>query len=71
MQTTTENSHGSMALSGAIARARALPLIKASASINVDLDKVLWCGKWANNWADWDNSGPHNEWENWNPRPPK
>jgi len=25
---------------------------------------------WSNNWADWDNSGGHNEWEDWNPSPP-
>lgn len=25
---------------------------------------------WNNNWADWDNTGSHNEWDNWAPTPP-
>ena len=65
---TLELTGGSAAIRGAAQRAAVLPLLldpPADASAG-NPGRLAW----NNNWADWDNSGSHNEWEDWNPTPP-
>mgnify|MGYP001603508471 CR=1 FL=1 len=50
------------AVTGAVTRAMLLPANSGPT--------IVASGSWSNNWADWDNSGGHNEWEDWNPSPP-
>lgn len=59
---------GKAAIQGAVQRAAVLPLLlDPPADVSADDNVRL---AWGNNWADWDNSGGHNEWEDWNPSPP-
>ena len=58
---------GNAAIRGAVQRAAALPLLLDPPADTRDGTTRL---AWSNNWADWDNTGPHNEWEDWNPSPP-
>ena len=54
----------SAAINGAVERALALPALG-----NPGLPEHT-MAEWDSNWADWDNSGGHNDWEDWNPTPP-
>jgi len=59
--TATLRLEGSAALAGAVMRAGLLPANSRT---------VVASGQWDSNWADWDNSGGYNEWEDWSPSPP-
>lgn len=59
----------SAAVRGALGRANLLPPLNLNPD-NPQPAEFLAASGWNNNWADWDNSGGHNEWENGNPSPP-
>lgn len=58
----------SAAVRGAMERALMLPSLNSSHEATPF--PMQSSGGWSNNWADWDNSGGHNDWENGNPSPP-
>ena len=58
---------GDAAIRGAMQRAAVLPLLLDPPTDTRDGNIRL---AWSNNWADWDNSGGHNEWEDHSSGPP-
>ncbi len=61
-------SGGSTAVKGALARAAVLPPIGDFMKNGISV--AMTTPAWSNNWADWNNSPSHNDWENSAPTPP-
>lgn len=66
---TSKLTGGEAAILGVVQRAATLPLL-LDPPADVPMNNYSQALAWSNNWADWDNSGGHNEWGDHSPGPP-